>query len=291
MATELSDRQARDLRTMLAGVPLARYVDDDSWHLLRGDRAERVLKRDAAFYRQRGWIERVGFEESVPMEVYTLTPTGRTVAARTPELTSLAAIGPDEPVPVMVVPVVWATHEPPGGWEQTFVEVPLTDNYLDLLTSRQRLAEYLAAVESDFDSVHFADYDARLFSVARHSTSSGALGPIMANEADYAFLSVPLDEVRDTATDVELHASLATMVVTDVSVYWQIEVEPRDDLLEEADGTILLTTVVLPDEVAAAAREFAEEDRGDVFGDSYEVDDEDGEEYGDEHEDEDEIGS
>lgn len=272
MPTDISDRQARDLRTMLAGIPLAHYVDDDSWQLLRGDRAERVLKRDASLYRQRGWIERVGFEDSVPMEVYTLTHAGRTIAARTPELPSFTALGPDEPIPVMIVPVVWATHEPPGGWEQTFVELPLSENYLDLLTSRQRLAEYLAAVESDFDSVHFADYDARLLSVARDSKSSGALQPMTSDDADYAFLSAPLDEVRDTATDVELHAALVTMVVGQLSIHWQVETEPDDDLVIDADGTVMLTTVVLPDEVAAAAREFVDEDRGETFGDDIDGD-------------------
>lgn len=256
---------------MLAGIPLAHYVDDDSWHLLRGDRAERVLKRDAALYRQRGWIERVGFEDSVPMEVYTLTQAGRTIAARTPELASFASIGPDEPIPVMVVPVVWSTHEPPGGWEQAFVELPLSENYLDLLTSRQRLAEYLAAVESDFDSVHFVDYDARLMSVARNSTSSGALKPMVSDEADYAFLSAPLDEVRDTATDIKLHASLIAMVVAPMSIHWQVEIEPDDDLVD-TDGTIMLTTVVSPDEVAAAAREFVDEGRGEEFADDFDDD-------------------
>ena len=266
MPTELTDRQSRDLRTMLAGIPLAHYTDDDSWHLLRGDRAEPVLKRNAALYRQRGWIERVGFEESVPMEVYTLTQAGRSVAARTPEIAALAQVGMDEPVPVMVVPVVWATHEPPGGWDRTFVELPLTETYLELLTSRQRLAEYLAAVESDFEAVYFVDIDARLIAVEPNSVTSGALRPLASESADYAFLSAPLDEVQDTAAEVDVHPAVVTMVVGPVSIHWQVEVEPGDDLLDDADGSLMLTTVVLPDEIASAAREFVDEDRGDVFG-------------------------
>lgn len=273
MATELTDRQARDLRTMLAGIPLAHYVDEDSWHLLRGDRSEQVLKRDAALYRKRGWVERVGFEESVPMEVYTLTKEGRTVAARTPELATLTTFDPDEPISVMIVPVVWSTHEPPGGWEHTFVELPLTDPYLELLTSRQRLAEYLAAVETDFESVLFADVDARLLSVAPDSASGGALRPMASDAADYAFLSAPLDEVHDTAMDVRLHPALITMAVGPVSIHWQAEVEPSEHLVDDADGTIMLTTLVLPDEIASAAREFVETGRGEAFDEDEEGED------------------
>ena len=273
MPTELTDRQARDLRTMLAGIPLAHYVDDDTWHLLRTDRSEQVLKRDAALYRKRGWVERVGFEESVPMEVYTLTRTGRVVAARTPEIPNLGIGSPDEPVPVMVVPVVWSTHEPPGGWDATYVEIPLTDGYLELLTSRQRLAEYLAAVETDFESVYFEDLDARLLTVVPASASSGALSGMNAEDADYAFLSAPLDQVGDTAADIEVHRAWVSMVVGALSVHWQAEVEPSEDLVDDADGTLMVTAPILPDEVAGAAREFVDEGRGELYG--AEEDDED----------------
>lgn len=267
MPSDLTDRQARDLRTMLAGIPLAHYVDDDSWHLLRSDRSEPVLKRDAALYRKRGWVERVGFEESVPMEVYTLTRTGRVVAARTPEIPNLDVAGIDEPVPVMMVPVVWSTHEPPGGWEAAYVEVPLTDAYLELMTSRQRLAEYLAAVETDFESVHFEDIDARLLTVTPDSTSSGALSAMASEDVDYAFLSAPLDQVHDAAADIEVHRGWLSMVVGPLSVHWQVEVDPSEDLVDDADGTLMVTTVVLPDEIAAAAREFVDDGRGEHFED------------------------
>ena len=207
------------------------------------------------------------------MEVYTLTASGRSVAARTPEIAALAHVGVDEPVPVMVVPVVWATHEPPGGWDRTFVELPLTDTYLDLLTSRQRLAEYLAAVESDFEAVYFVDLDARLLSVEPDSVTSGALRPLASESADYAFLSAPLDEVRDTAAEVEVHRSIVTMVVGPVSIHWQVEIEPSEDFLDGGDGSLMLTAVVLPDEIAAAAGEFVDEDRGEVFDGADDEDD------------------
>lgn len=275
MATELTERQARDLRVMLAGIPLAHYVDDDSWHLLRGDRAEPVLKRDAALYRKRGWVERVGFEESVPMEVYTLTRTGRVVAARTPEIPNLGVSDPDEPIPVMVVPVLWATHEPPGGWDTNYVEVPLSEAYLELITSRLRLGEYLAAVESDFESVHFEDVDARLLSVGPASSRSTPLASIASEDVDYAFLSAPLDQVADTADDVEVQDAYISMVVSAFSVQWLVELAPREDLLDDTDGSMMLTAAVQPDEVSAGARAFVEEGRSESFDDEDDGDDED----------------